>query len=82
MIDYGTIRVTLHPGLTFDQKATIIKQTVENQLVTSDRSHYINILHDCTEMTRVIGDATFSIKWVIYGKYQYVFEYQEVSLSV
>jgi hypothetical protein len=82
MIDYGIIRVTLHPGLTFDQKSTIIKQSVENQLVTSDRSHYIAILNDCLEMSRVIDTYPFSIKWFISGKYQYVFESREVLLSV
>lgn len=73
-MDYGTIRVHLLPGLTWDQKATIVQLSVENQLVTSNRSHYIQILHNCIEMLKNIEDEPFSIKWCINGKYKYVYE--------
>lgn len=79
LLDYGTIRVQFLPGLTWDQKVSILKMSVDNQLVTSNRSHYNNILNDCIEMVRVINQPPFSIKWSIFGKYQYVFEVQEVS---
>lgn len=77
-LDYGTIRVRLHPGLSWDQKATIVKMSVDNQLVTDDRRHYIQILSHCTDMLKVIVDEPFSIKWSIDGKYRYVYEVQVV----
>lgn len=79
MIDYGTISVRLLPGLTWDQKVTIVKMCVENQLITIDRSHYIEILHHCIEMMKVMRGEPFSIRWSIDGKYQYVYDVQVVS---
>lgn len=53
MIDYGTFVVYLHPGLSLDQKVTIVKHAVENQLVTNERSHSIEIMHQCIEMSKI-----------------------------
>lgn len=81
LLDYGTIRVQFLHGLTWDQKASILKMSVENQLVTNNREHYIQILNECLSFAQILTgeDYPFSMKWSIVGKYQYVFEVQEVS---
>jgi hypothetical protein len=60
--DYGTIQVHFLPGLTYDQKYTIIKQHIENQIFTKNRMHYNEILEQCTEIMKLI-ENTFTISW-------------------
>lgn len=74
-MDYGTISVTFHPGLTDDQKISIIQMSLNNQLMTNDRMHYNEILNQCIHMTTsdVLKEYPFSIDWNIAGKYKYKF---------
>jgi hypothetical protein len=63
MIDYGIITICFPDGpLTDDQRLSIVNMSVENQLVTSDRSHYVDILHDCKEFSKF---APIKITWVL-----------------
>ena len=78
MEDYGTINVSFHPGLTYDQKATIVKQSVCNQLLTTNRKHYIEILDDCTEMSNILEDLPIIIRRFEDG-YTYVFKLDIIS---
>ena len=55
MIDYGTFTAYLHPCLSLDQKITIVKQSVENQLITTNRKHSIDILHQCIVMSKLFS---------------------------
>ena len=50
MIHYGTIRVYLNKGLTYDQLFSIIQKNVSNQLVTDYREHYYSILGQCVSV--------------------------------
>lgn len=54
-VNYGTFRVHFHPHLSFDQRVTIVKQSVDNQLVTNKREHYIDIMHQCIEMSKIFS---------------------------
>ena len=56
-MDYGTINVTLHRGLSLDQKMTMIKNAVENQLFTRNRNHYNEILDQCIAISKIIDDG-------------------------
>ena len=47
MIHYGTIRVYLQKGLTYDQMFSIIQTNVSNQLMTDCREHFYNIVGQC-----------------------------------
>lgn len=51
-MDYGTIRVTIHTGLSEDQLVSTVKMAVENQLLTSCREHYNEILNQCIGITK------------------------------
>lgn len=55
--DYGEIYVCLHKGLTQDQKETMIKKIVENQLLAQNRTHYVEILHQCLVLSRILDDG-------------------------
>jgi hypothetical protein len=72
-LDYGTIQVTFHKGLTWDQKASIVKMSIDNQLVTNSREHYNEIMNQCLDLIRMIGDVPFSINCKICEKYMYTF---------
>ncbi len=61
-VDYGTIQVVLLPHLTYDQKYTIIKQMVENQVFTKNRTHYNQILNQCT-IAIENPNISMNIKW-------------------
>ena len=68
MVDYGTFTVYLHPLLSLDQKVTIVKQSVENQLVSSDRKHSMEIMHQCIEMSKIFDvPMNISIKMKEYS---------------
>lgn len=69
-IDYGEIRVQIHKGLTLDQKVTIIKNAVENQLITDNRSHYIEILDKCISVSNVL-DSSFEILFINQYKFKF-----------
>lgn len=55
--DYGEIYVCLHKGLSVDQKETMIKKVVENQLFYKNRTHYVEILHHCLVLSRILEDG-------------------------
>ena len=75
MVDYGTFTVYLHPLLSLDQKVTIVKQSVENQLVSSDRKHSIEITHQCIEMSKIFSvPMNISIKM---NEYSYKLELKQ-----
>lgn len=76
-MDYGTIRIVFHDNLTYDQKATIVRQSIDNQLCTDDRMHYIEILGESINACKFI-DKPIDIKYNN-GVYQYtlVFEFYE-----
>lgn len=57
MNDYGEIYVRLHKGLSFDQKMSMIRMAVENQLLTANRIHYIEILHHCLSIVNILDDG-------------------------
>ena len=61
--DYGTIRIQLLPNLTDDQKYTIIKQHVENQVFAHNRTHYNQILDQCKCMVLENPDLDIEINW-------------------
>ena len=71
-IDYGTIQVVLLPNLTDDQKYTIIKQVVENQVFARNRTHYNQILNQCTNIAIENPNISMSIKFIM-AEYVYVF---------
>lgn len=56
-IDYGTILVKLHPGLSFDQKMTSLFMNIENQLHTTNRSHKNSITQICTTLIQTVDDG-------------------------
>jgi hypothetical protein len=50
--NYGTIVVTLHPGLSEDQLVSTVKMAVDNQLLTGNREHYNEILNQCITLAQ------------------------------
>lgn len=52
-MDYGTIVVFLQPGLTEEQTYVIVKQNVENQVMTKNRQHYNEILDQCANIVKL-----------------------------
>lgn len=77
--DYGTIVVFLQEGLSYDQRISIIKTNVENQLLTHNRSHYIEILNQCIEISKLAEtSAPFSINWNL-SEYKYTFRIEMVT---
>ncbi len=56
-IDYGKIHVRLHKGLDKDQKLTMVKLAVENQLFTQNREHCIEILRHCFAFVNILDDG-------------------------
>lgn len=80
--DYGTIRVQLLPGLTWDQKASIVRMSVDNQLVTNNRTHYNQILNKCLGYAQIVEDESITLKLKsIGGECPYVYEFQLVLLE-
>ena len=49
-IDYGTIELIMHPGLSEDQLITMVKTAVEQQIKTNKREHMNEILNLCTHV--------------------------------
>ena len=75
MSDYGTFVVYLHPFLSRDQKVTIVKQSVENQLVTSNKKHSIDIMHQCIVLSEIFSvDMNISVKM---KEYEYKLELKQ-----
>ena len=70
-MNYGVIQVTLHRGLTDDQRCSIVRTAVENQLLTKNRGHFNQILNHCLEMSKL--DAPVKIDWKILDRYAYSF---------
>lgn len=77
MIDYGTIYVFLQNGLTYDQSYSIVKINLENQLLTSNRQHFNEILNQCTEILNFLPLAPFTITWNL-PHYKYTFKIEIV----
>jgi V8-like Glu-specific endopeptidase len=75
--DYGTIRVLLHPCLDYDQRVTIVKQSVENQLITEKREHFIEILHQCTKLSERIGNLTINVQTYEYRYTLILYSYED-----
>lgn len=75
MIDYGTIVVRFHENLTYDQKATIVRQSIDNQLCTEDRMHYIEILGESINMCKFIDDPD-EIRLTFKDKYTCVLKFE------
>jgi hypothetical protein len=73
LVDYGTIHVRLLPNLTDDQKYTIVKQVVENQVFSQNRNHYNQILNQCTNFVIENPDISMNIKWKL-PEYVYSFK--------
>lgn len=62
MTNYGTFKVHhLLPHLSLDQRVTIVKRSVENQLVTDNREHRIEIMHQCIEMSKIFSSVPMNI---------------------
>jgi hypothetical protein len=72
MIDYGTIHVFMQRGLTYDQAFSIVRINMDNQLLTSNRTHFNEILHQCTQVIKFMNEAPFKITWNLV-EYRYVF---------
>lgn len=49
------IHVTLHKGLSEDQRETIIKLAVENQVMA--REEYISVLNNCIAISKFFKDG-------------------------
>ena len=75
-MDYGAITVFLQTGLTEDQTYVIVRKNVENQLITCDRKHYIDILDQCTRMALTVP-APFAVVWNL-RDYTYKFSVEVV----
>lgn len=70
-MDYGIIHVRFHRGLSLDQKVTIVKLAVENQLLVTNRTHYIDILDKCISIAKIMDDPfEFS-----FNNYKYIFKF-------
>lgn len=57
MVDYGEIYVGLHKGLSKDQKETMIRRAIENQLLAKSRAHYVEIYTHCLALSRLLDDG-------------------------
>jgi hypothetical protein len=79
--DYGTIVVFLQPNLADEQTFVIVKNNVENQLMSKNRNHFNEILHQCTEMVKLVhGNNPFTVHWnMIEYKYTFKVEFVEVT---
>lgn len=71
MIHYGTIRVYLNKGLTYDQLFSVIQSNVSNQLMTDSREHYYNILGQCVSLA---GHETINKVSIECEEFAYNFE--------
>lgn len=69
-MDYGTIMVFLQPGLTEEQTYVIVKQNVENQVMTKNRQHYNEILDQCANIVKLGQPVT--VQWNL-REYRYTF---------
>lgn len=63
MRDYGTIEITLHPNLSKDQRVTMVSLSVQNQLITTNRLHYFEILSQCVDFSNHFKDEPISINF-------------------
>lgn len=68
-MDYGTISIFMHHGLSHDQRCSVVRQNVENQLVTSNRTHFNEILHNCTEISKL--EVPVTVSWNV-SAYRYI----------
>ncbi len=77
MLCYGTVKVTLHPNLTDDQRCSIVQMAVENQLIgVHNRQHYNEIMNQCVEISKLGFPVTVNWKVREYS-YTYILEYFE-----
>jgi hypothetical protein len=75
--NYGTISVTIHPGLSEDQLASTVKMAVENQLHTSKREHYNEILNQCITLAQTCVPP-MKVRWDM-REYKYDYHLSIVS---
>ncbi len=76
MIDYGTIVVFFHRNLCDEQKIVIVNQSVENQLLTHNRSHYNNILANGLHVAHIVDEKPFDIHFIAGSEYEYRFSFK------
>lgn len=77
--DYGTIVVFLQEHLTDEQTFVIVKNNVENQLMSKNRNHFNEILHQCTQMVKLVqGNNPFTVHWNMI-EYKYTFKVEFVT---
>lgn len=79
-IDYGTILVKLHPGLSFDQKMSMLFMTLDNQLHTENRNHKNTITQVCTTLLQTVDDGV-PFGFVSHGsfyRYTFVIVYEKI----
>jgi hypothetical protein len=70
MRHYGTIQIILHPNLSKDQRLTIVSQNVQNQLITTNRLHYFQILNQCIEISSYFREEPISVNFMM-NEYEY-----------
>lgn len=75
--NYGTISVTIHQGLSEDQLVSTVKMAVENQLLTSKREHYNEILNQCIGITKLCVPP-LKVRWDM-REYKYDYHLSIVS---
>lgn len=74
MIDYGTIRVDVHAGMSEDQLLTVVKNAVESTSQIRVREHRNEILNQCFNTVKTNSCyAPFSVKWTMNESYTYTF---------
>lgn len=56
MIDYGTIKIHLHPNMEYDQLISTVRMCVENQLQCTWRPHFNEILRRCTDEAMYVSE--------------------------
>ncbi len=75
IMDYGTITVFFQTGLSMEQKTVITQMAVENQLLTSSRKHYNDILNQCVGLLEIAENGPITVNWNL-GEYRYTFKIQ------
>lgn len=78
-MDYGTVSLRIHYGLSYDQKMSMILSAFENQLF-APRNHYNEIVDSCLAFTKLVEDGTpIKIKSnKLTYKYTFILDYLKV----
>lgn len=78
-MDYGEICLKIHTGLSIDQKLTMIKLAVENQLFPANRRHYIEILNHCYAISKILDDGVPFTNEFNNFQYKYKFKIEYIT---